>query len=242
MNFKITKKAEYLSNSCAFISKVIGGSKDTDFFLVYDIGECFDSITGKIPCHEVKYLIRNKSDYSGCVKRSYIVSKKSESTIVKKINAVLRGLKYMKLIEDEYVLDTTSLDDSARKKLQELRTKQNEFNADAFIYEMDRRYAIKFKAGDLINYNNSKGIIDEKLSDRLYRIKIKDDFFEVDGMKLKLRERQDLSHIPIDPKLNKLETKNLLRMLKSCRKQGKLYGDGMKIKRILSEREHVKSK
>ncbi len=47
-----------------------------------------------------------------------------------------------------------------------------------------------------------------------------------------------MSHIEVDPVLNKLSTEKLIRMLRNIRKRNKGLGCS-KIKRILNDREHV---
>lgn len=238
---KLTKKVEYLTNTFKPIARDIIGTGNFDIFVVYDITDCVSSINKNIECYNIQYICNYVNDPI-CAKKSYVISKNSKSNISTTIKVALRGLKYNKL-DNTYdgSMDISLLSYANREKVSDLRKEKNRFNINDLIYELNKEYSSKFKVGNLILYKGSKGIIDSKIAETYYRIKIKDDYFEVDGMYLKLREKEDLSHITIDPTLNKISTKGLLKMLKRNRKHnGSLNERGMSIKRILSEREHVK--
>lgn len=138
--------------------------------------------------------------------------------------------------------------DEQRERLEKLRSQTNKVSKWTALSEVKKEYSEKFEVGQRVWYKHAPGIITFKHSDKSeeqitrWSVKVNDtEFRYVDGTDLLKREApRDLSHIKVDPELNRLPTDKLLRMYKSKRNRNKGVGN-LKIKRILQEREHIQS-
>jgi hypothetical protein len=114
------------------------------------------------------------------------------------------------------------------------------------LLNVKKEYSESFHIGQKVWYNNEPGYITFKHLDKVdnnqtrWSVKVKDtEFRYVNGLELFPRKVEDLSHIEIDPDLNKLSTEKLLKIMKRKRKNNRGQAD-LKIKRILQDREHVR--
>lgn len=114
------------------------------------------------------------------------------------------------------------------------------------INKVKKEYSDSFQIGDKIKYNGGVGFITFKHAEKnetdftRWSVKINDtEFRYVLGTELIKRKIEDLSHIPIDPELNKFTTEQLLRMFRSKRNRDAKGKGDINIKRILQEREHI---
>ncbi len=157
-------------------------------------------------------------------------------------NILISGLK----IEDEFFdVESVIYTEEQRTRLDKLRRdKSVTTHVRKKIDELRKDYTENFQIGDPVFYKNTPGFISFKHSDKedsltRWTVRIKDvEYRYVTGLDINSRVVEDLSYLPIDPKLDKLSTEKLLRMYKGSRVKGK--GNPL-IKRILNEREHVKS-
>jgi len=133
-----------------------------------------------------------------------------------------------------------------REKLHQLRNNAAK-TSDAWtiLRKVRKEYSESFQLGDNIHYNGGVGFITFKHADKdenditRWSVKIGDtEFRYVNGTQLLKRKVKDLSHIEIDPELNKLSTEKLLKIYKRRRDKNQGVGN-VKIKRILQEREHI---
>jgi hypothetical protein len=146
--------------------------------------------------------------------------------------------------EDSFDVESVIYNEEQRKKLDELRkNKSVTVHVRKLINELRKEYTEQFRVGDPVFYKNTPGNITFKHEDKdnsltRWTVKIKDiEYRYVCGLEIGKRKVEDLSHIPVDEKLNKLSTEKLLKMYKRSRVKG--VGNPL-IKRILNEREHVK--
>ncbi len=150
----------------------------------------------------------------------------------------------LNLEEDTFDVESVIYTDEQRKKLEELRNnKAVTIHVRKLVESLRKDYTEQFKIGEPVFYKNTPGNItfkheDKKDSLTRWTVKIKDvEYRYVSGLEITPRKIEDLSHIEIDPDLNKLSTEKLLKMYKRSRVKG--VGNPA-IKRILNEREHVK--
>lgn len=149
---------------------------------------------------------------------------------------------------DDFDVEDIIYTDEQREKLERLRTQSNKISRWTALNNVKKEYSENFEIGQRVWYKNAPGIITFKHSDKSeeqitrWSIKVNDtEFRYVDGTDILKREApRDLSHVKIDPELNRLPTDKLLKMYKSKRNRNKGVGN-IAIKRILQDREHIQS-
>ena len=157
--------------------------------------------------------------------------------------------------ETDFDVEDVIYSDEEKKKLQKLRASDNVIakgvnykSNNSSIRKAKIEWSEQFSVGDRVNYQHRHGIITfkhQKKSDKhiqKWSIKCGDtECRYVSGILLSKRKVEDLSHVKIDPSLNKLSTERLLKKYRFSMKKNKGRGD-IRIKRILNERENLNTK
>lgn len=158
---------------------------------------------------------------------------------------VLRDSKLEELFNQpkiEFDVEDYIYTEEEREKLHQLRKNETPTYTQQ-LFKFRKEYSDQFQIGQKVWYQGQAGFITfkhESKEDQLTRwsVKVKDNEHRyLNGTNLLPRQVEDLSHIEIDPVLNKLKTKDLLKIMNRTRHHGKA---DPKIKRILQEREHVR--
>jgi hypothetical protein len=130
-----------------------------------------------------------------------------------------------------------------RERLKYLRNKKSSNRSNILMAKIE--WSKQFNVGDLVYYKGEHGVISFKhdmKSDNIPQgwsvICGNTEYRYITGALLRLRNVEDLSYIPIDKELDKLDTERLLKMYKRSLKINKGNGN-KKIKRILNERENL---
>lgn len=177
-------------------------------------------------------------------------SRKSHRFELSKIDirdsAIDEILKFGEKVGDSDIESIIYTEDQ-RDKIEKLRNKKMEDKrSDDMLKSARKKYSESFRLGQRVWYKNTPGIITFKHEDKdvseptKWTVNLKDiEYRYVSGVELKDRPKENLSHIKIDPELNKLSTEKLLKMLKRSQKENKGKGNIL-IKRILQDREHIK--
>ena len=129
-----------------------------------------------------------------------------------------------------------------RAKLKSLRNKSTSHRSNLLMAKIE--WSNQFKVGDRVYYKGHHGIITFKhemksIKPQEWSVKCGNtEYRYITGALLRPRNVEDLSYIPIDKELDKLDTERLLKMYKRSLKVNKGLGS-KKIKRILIERENL---
>jgi hypothetical protein len=130
-----------------------------------------------------------------------------------------------------------------RERIKLLRNKKSSHRSNVLMAKIE--WSKQFNVGDRVYYKGEHGVISFKhhmksdnnpqefsviCGDTEYRY--------ITGALLRPRNVEDLSSIPIDKELDKLDTERLLKMYKRSLKVNKGLGN-KRIKRILNERENL---
>ena len=152
-----------------------------------------------------------------------------------------------KLLKEDSVENDLSFNDDLytpeqREKLKSLRNKSISHRSKVLMAKIE--WSNQFKVGDRVYYKGYHGIITFKhqmksVKPQEWSVVCGDtEYRYITGALLRPRNVEDLSYIPIDKELDKLDTERLLKMYKRSLKVNKGLGS-KKIKRILIERENL---
>jgi hypothetical protein len=172
-----------------------------------------------------------------------IDSKELDITLEMRDN-LISDLLNSKVENRELSLNEDLLTEQQIERIRSLRDNNNKSRRSS-ILESKIKWANQFKLGDPVFYKGEHGIISFKHQMKNSRspqewsvVCGKTEYRYVTGALLRPRNIEDLSFIPIDKELDKLDTERLLKMYKRSLKVNKGFGNKC-IKRILYERENL---
>lgn len=209
----------------------LGGNKK-----FYDIIHLYDS----------EYRIK----YIEVIQKNTEPPRFNDSSIVRNLFVELRDMKILQLfdskLESGFDVEDIIYTEEQKLKLKRLRSNFTKNSYYSFVEKLRNEYSKSFEVGQPVYYKNYPAIItfkhnenDESSLQRWSVLCNGVEYRRIYGTQLLARKVQDLSHIKIDEKLNKLSTEKLLKMYRRKMKINKGRSD-LKIKRILNDRENIK--